>query len=131
LFSRSETLIELINIRKDIKKMEKEVQKLPDNFFSLKNEIDDLIINITGIPKEGQHQVHEILTKAYDGEIKPKTAVVAIYEIYNDFHGETGNQNIEEENEEKRGSKGNNKRNTNNKKTNDKELEELYRNGYR
>ncbi len=128
MFSRSETLIKLIEIRKKIKKVEKDSRKPPENISLLKNEIDDLIINITGIPKEGQHQVHDILNRAYEGEIKPKTAVVAIYEIYNDFHGEN-QQQVGEENRNEEGNKNIN--NNNDKDTTTAELEELYRNGYR
>ncbi len=126
MLSRSETLIKLIDIRKTIITNEEKIEKPPENYSKLKKDIDELLLDLTGVPDEGRHQVHEILNKAYAGEIKSKTAVVAIYEIYKEFQ--------DEDTEKKSSSKEKNINEANNNSQNNlnrNELEELYKSGYR
>lgn len=114
--------MKLINIRKIIKKKEDSLDEKPDEFYlKLKQELDDLLINVIGVPESGQHQIHQILDKAITGEIKEKTAVVAIHEIYKDYQK---SDNDQDNNDEKND-------NIESNQQEDSELEQLYKNGYR
>lgn len=86
MLSRSETVIRLIEIRKILSCRESDLGAIPDDYHGeLKKELDNLLIDVIGVPKEGQHQVNNILNKAVKGDIKTNTAVVAIHEIYNEY----------------------------------------------
>lgn len=125
MLSRSETLIRLIKIRKIIYKRENNLKNAPDDYhIDLKKELDRMLLDIIGVPEEGQHQINDILKKVITGEIKPKTAVVAFHEIYNDYH-----QNNEEKEQKDKKSRENKKEEM--KVNPDKELKQLYQSGYR
>ena len=115
----------MIGIRKILEEKEKELQKPPDKYHrQLKKKLDNLLIEITGVPESAQYQVNEILHKAISGEIKARTAVVAIHEIYSDFQQKSANKQI------------NKKTNLNiDKQTNESnnyfDMETLYKSGYR
>ena len=109
----------LISIRKLIAQQETDLGVIPDEYHGqLKQELDQLLFDIIGVPEEGQHQVNTILNRAIDGDIKTKTAVVAIHEIYNDFKQQKKQQE---------------KKVKQDKKTDQPEvdLQKLYQSGYR
>ena len=86
MLSRGEAVKKLIELRKILADRESELEAIPDDYHSkFKEELDQLLIDMIGVPREGRHQVNSILNKAVKGEIKPRTAGVAVHEIYNDF----------------------------------------------
>jgi len=108
ILSRSETVCKLIQIRKNLHN-KKECLKI-------KEQIDQLLLDIIGVNKKNRYKIIEILNKAICNEIKAKTAVVAIHETVVD------NENL---------NNNHNKKHNNKTKTNYNELEELYQKGYR
>ena len=132
MLSRSETIMRLIKIRRLLKDKEQSLNEVPDDYHAnLKQELEGLLVDIIGVPEEGRHQVNRIMDKVVKGDIKPRTAVVALHEIYRDFNEEQqentpvaelynaetdidGSQNDFESEDET-----------------DPDLEELYNSGYR
>ncbi len=107
ILSRSDTLCRLIKIRKHLYNRE--------NCAEIKTKIDQLLLDIIGVSQENRYKINEILNKAISGEIKAKTAVVAIHEIiidYNNLNNVEGEMKNTEENYVD-------------------EMEELYEKGYR
>lgn len=82
LLSRTETVKRLIKIRKSIQKNEEKLNEASLN--NLKNEVDDLLVDVIGAPEKLQYKVNEILTQVIDGNIKIDTALVAIHELVNE-----------------------------------------------
>ena len=82
LLSRTETVKRLIKIRKSIQKNEEKLNEVSLN--NLKNEVDDLLVDVIGAPEKLQYKVNEILTQVIDGNIKIDTALVAIHELVNE-----------------------------------------------
>ena len=82
LLSRTQTVKRLINIRKAIQKNEKELNQVELN--EIKDEVDQLLVDVIGAPEKLQYKVNEVLTKAINEEIKIDTALVAIYELVNE-----------------------------------------------
>ena len=82
LLSRTETVKRLIKIRKQIKDNEQKLNEASLN--TLKNQIDDLLVDVIGAPKKLQYKVNEILTQVIDGNIKVNTSLVAIHELVNE-----------------------------------------------
>ena len=127
MLSRSETVMKLINIRKVLKEKEdnlKKTDELPDDYHSeLKDKLDQLLIEVIGVPEAGQHEINKILQKAIKGEIKEKTAVVAVHEIFKEYNKK--NTSSQKNKDQKKD--GTNKDSAN---KND-ELQELYKSGYR
>ncbi len=118
MLSRSKAVIRLIKIRKLLEDKEKNLVEPPDTYHkNIKNKLDKLLIDIIGVPQEGQHQVNNILKKAISGQIKARTAVVAVHEIYNDYQ----NKNDEKTKAQNKIEKKNNKYG----------IEQLYKSGYR
>ena len=121
MLSRSETVVRLIEIRKILSERESALGAIPDDYHAqFKEELDRLLIEVIGVPREGQHQVNNILNKAVNGDIKTNTAVVAIHEIYNDYN------DIDYHQEE-----GSSLPDDNQDKSSSSPLEELYKSGYR
>ncbi len=98
MLSRTETVKRLIKIRKQIKNNEQELNEASLN--TLKNEIDDLLVDVIGAPEKLQYKVNEILTQVIDGNIKVNTALVAIHELVNE-----GLEPVKYQRNEKTGSK--------------------------
>lgn len=123
MLSRSRTVLRLIKLRKLLKEKEEKIDELDnslDEYHSkIKKQLDDLLIDVIGIPEKDQYQVNQIIQKALTGEIKEKTAVVAIHEIFKDYI---------ESDQDNKNSKNSSKTKT--EETED-ELEQLYKNGYR
>jgi len=118
LLSRTETLIRLIKLRKTIELEGNE----DENFHSkidIKNQIEQIIHDIVGLPKEARYVMNEIINKVINQKISTKTAVVAMHEIYKEFN------EISEIKVKKR-----NKVSSENKNQ-DYNLTKLYKNGYR
>ena len=82
MLSRTETVKRLIEIRKTIKNNEKELNEASLN--ALKNQIDELLIDVIGAPEKLQYKVNEILSQVIDENIKTNTALVAIHELVNE-----------------------------------------------
>ena len=82
MLSRTETVKRLIQIRKTIRDNEKEVNEASLN--QLKNEVDELLIDVIGAPEKLQYKVNEILSQVINGNIKTNTALVAIHELVNE-----------------------------------------------
>ena len=82
MLSRTETVKRLIKIRKSIQKNEEKLNEASLN--NLKNEVDDLLVDVIGAPEKLQYKVNEILTQVIDGNIKIDTALVAIHELVNE-----------------------------------------------
>jgi len=82
LLSRTETVKRLIKIRKSIQKNEDKLNEASLN--NLKNEVDDLLVDVIGAPEKLQYKVNEILTQVIEGNIKINTALVAIHELVNE-----------------------------------------------
>ena len=82
MLSRTETVKRLIEIRKTIKNNEKEKNEASLN--ALKNQIDELLIDVIGAPEKLQYKVNEILSQVIDENIKTNTALVAIHELVNE-----------------------------------------------
>ena len=82
LLSRTETVKRLIKIRKSIQKNEEKLNEASLN--NLKNEVDELLVDIIGAPEKLQYKVNEILTQVIEGNIKIDTALVAIHELVNE-----------------------------------------------
>lgn len=82
LLSRTETVKRLIKIRKSIQKNEDKLNQVSLN--NLKNEVDDLLVDVIGAPEKLQYKVNEILTQVIEGNIKIDTALVAIHELVNE-----------------------------------------------
>ncbi|MFW6026520.1 MAG: hypothetical protein ACOCRX_09270 [Candidatus Woesearchaeota archaeon] len=82
MLSRTETVKRLIKIRKTIKNNEKKLNEASLN--DLKNQIDNLLIDVIGAPEKLQYKVNEILSQVIDGNIKTNTALVAIHELVNE-----------------------------------------------
>ena len=123
VLSRSQVVMRLIKIRKLMNQKEEDLGVIPDEYHGdLKQEIDQMLLEVIGVPQEGQHQVNTIINRAVEGDIKPKTAVVAVHEIYNDFQNKNNKQ-------QKTQYKQKNKTETADKSS--AELEELYQSGYR
>lgn len=136
LFSRADTVIRLIEIRKMIKENENNQDEIPEEYHNkLKEELDRLLLDVIGVPKEGQHKINEILDKAIKGEIKARTATVAVHEIFLDYQ-EDGADNssgkIKKNNKNNDNRKpGNNEIGIDTNKTQAPDMEELYNSGYR
>lgn len=133
MLSRSKAVIRLIKIRKLIADKENELDSAPDDYQQkLKKELDELLIDVIGVPQEGRHQVNNILHKAVKGEIKPQTAVVAVHEIYNDFQKKKQNNSSSGKNSgPDKSKKKNYSSGSRNIRNGAAELEELYKSGYR
>lgn len=82
MLSRTETVKRLIKIRKSIQKNEDKLNKASLN--NLKNEVDELLVDVIGAPEKLQYKVNEILTQVIEGNIKIDTALVAIHELVNE-----------------------------------------------
>lgn len=82
LLSRTETVKRLIEIRKAIKRNEKELNEASLN--EIKNEVDSLLVNVIGAPEKLQYKVNEILNQVIEKNIKINTALVAIHELVNE-----------------------------------------------
>ena len=125
----------LIEIRKILKEKEEQnvedMDDLNNHYSEIKNKLDQLLIDVIGVPEEGQHQINEILQKAIKGDIREKTAVVAIHEIFKDYCDSKGNN--EEITDNNENTNKTNKTNKTDKKVSPEgsELQELYRSGYR
>ena len=87
-------MLRLIEIRKILET----ATSLPEQPSPLKEMIDNLLIDLVGVPETGRHQVNMVLNKAINGDIKAKTAVVALHEIYNDYQQENQEKNDEKDN---------------------------------
>ncbi|MFW5995623.1 MAG: hypothetical protein ACOCQB_00010 [Halanaerobiaceae bacterium] len=119
LLSRAGTVIRLIKIRKIVREQEDELSEPPGEYFQrIKQELDDLLVDIIGVPEEGRHEINEILMKAISGEIKPETAAVAVHEIFREYHQDDASAGKEE-------------KSADNKTRGEKKLNELYKSGYR
>jgi hypothetical protein len=130
LLSRSDTIIRLIQIRQKFNEREKKLNKEPDDFqVELKQQLDELLIDITGVPETGQHKIHQILEKAISGQIKEKTAVVAIHEIYRDYQKLDKSSENKQINKKKKTNTDYEKKQIDN--SNPQNMEKLYQNGYR
>lgn len=118
----------LIKIRKILKEKENSIAEnensLDEYHSRLKTKLDELLLDVIGVPEAGRHQVNQIIKKAIREEIKEKTAVVAIHEIYKDYV-ETEPVSNNSENNVKEQAEIENEINNND------ELEKLYKNGYR
>lgn len=132
MLSRSETIMRLIKIRRLLKDKEQSLNEVPDDYHAnLKQELDGLLVDIIGVPEEGRHQVHRIMDKVVKGDIKPRTAVVALHEIYRDFNEEQQeNTPVAELYNAETDSDGSQKDFESEDET-DPDLEELYNSGYR
>lgn len=82
MLSRTETVKRLIKIRKSIQKNEDKLNEASLN--NLKNEVDELLVDIIGAPEKLQYKVNEILTQVIEGNIKIDTSLVAIHELVNE-----------------------------------------------
>ncbi len=144
LLSRADTVIRLIEIRKLIKKSKDGLKETPGKYNNkLKEELDQLLIDIIGVPEEGQHKINEILDKAIKGQIKAETATVAVHEIFLDYQNDSddnsagkvrGSNNKNKVSRDKENDKK--KKNGRNSKikdnvVNNSDLQELYNSGYR
>ena len=82
MLSRTQTVKRLINLRKTIKRNERELNEVELN--EIKDEVDQLLVDVIGAPEKLQYKVNEILSKVIEGDIKTDTALVAIYELVNE-----------------------------------------------
>ena len=126
MLSRSKTVLRLIEMRKIIYQKEDDLGESTDNYHVLmKEKLDNLLKDVIGVPEEARYKIDEIINKATYDEIKPKTAVVAIHEIYNDY--QPANYSSETQAEPA----GIEKTDLNQEITPGPALRELYKNGYR
>lgn len=131
MLSRSEAVKKLIEIRKLLADRESELEAIPDDYHGkLKTEVDELLVEMIGVPEAGRHQVNNILNKAVKGEIKPKTAVVAVHEIYNDYQ-QKENENSDTSTNTANYSRSSDRKSAQNNSSYGSDLEELYESGYR
>jgi hypothetical protein len=69
-------------LRIKIKQNEKELNEVELN--EIKDEVDQLLVDVIGAPKQLQYKVNEVLSKVIEGKIKIDTALVAIHELVNE-----------------------------------------------
>lgn len=68
----------------------------PEQKEELKKELDNLLLDLIGAPKDEEKQINNILTKAIEGQIKTKTAIVAIHELMRDYENQESKQTADE-----------------------------------
>ena len=135
MLSRSKTVLRLIELRKSLYEIENSPDRENNEWYDeIKDKVDKLLIDVIGVPEKGHSQINNILEKAIKDEIKTRTAVVAIYEKYNDFcesnqlySQENNVSDINNSSKTKREEKSDRKKSSNFQK----ELEHLYESGYR
>ena len=120
LLSRAGTVVRLIRIRKKLFEQEENFSEPPDKCFrEIKKELDELLKSVIGVPDEGKHEINNVLQKAIRDEIKPKTAAVAVHEIYREYQEKKNSNKLPDSGDDI--------------ETEDshRNLEELYKSGYR